>query len=583
MIPAWPSRRAWHSWPRSRRGRNEHGGRGLPRPGRGEAAHEDDPYYQDIDAAPVHPDSASLIEYWMQDEADPPNPWWRVLTALLHPTHYGYPYCVVPESQPMVPLAFDPEWGYPQFSEDEAPIPADMPIEGIAAGDPIPTGFLSDQHAFIVVRDEITGGPKETWELYSAHKPDGTTWTLSRLAWKYAADSMYYDRADGIPTTAAGGTRIMLPLIKYDDVYTRGVIDHALRIMLYSGRGEHIPPARKQASGSYTRPPFGMRMRLKASFDISGFSAGCRVVLQALKTYGCIFDDGGPQLELTGTRDARWDAYHFRPELNTIDVSNMEVLDWGRGYALTPPASLDGVAGVPSGEFAIELTPPLQNVGEGHPSAAPAGFVFHAFRNAVWDSQHGSGWSGDPAGGSWTVNGSNNYRLDLTTAAPSATFTYTPAGDAPDGPITLWWVDNTIQRAVPDAIVYTIGEPGALVAGSISITTPATSTTVGLTVTEATGGTGPCTRQWHRSTSSGFTPGVGTALSGATALTLSETGLTPSTSYYYKVVQTDSATASVTTAQKAVTTTSGGGGGGATTCLMLSVPGGVLNLGGGPQ
>jgi lysophospholipase L1-like esterase len=98
-----------------------------------------------------------------------------------------------------------------------------------------------------------------------------------------------------------------------------------------------------------------------------------------------------------------------------------------------------------------------------------------------------------------------------------------------------------------------VGGP-ALAAGSISITTPATETTVGLTVTEATGGTGPYTRQWHRSTSSGFAPDGSNDLPGETALTLSDTGLTASTTYYYKVVQADDAAASVTTAQQAVTT-----------------------------
>jgi hypothetical protein len=90
--------------------------------------------------------------------------------------------------------------------------------------------------------------------------------------------------------------------------------------------------------------------------------------------------------------------------------------------------------------------------------------------------------------------------------------------------------------------------------GTISITSGPSKTAVGLSVTAATGGTGTITRQWYRSTTSGFTPGAGNILSGATNLTLSETGLTPGTTYYYKVVHTDSVGTTATTAQQTVTT-----------------------------
>jgi lysophospholipase L1-like esterase len=151
---------------------------------------------------------------------------------------------------------------------------------------------------------------------------------------------------------------------------------------------------------------------------------------------------------------------------------------------------------------------------------------------------------------------------------------------------TYTWGDGVHRTIAGDlkaailaqAVVEPLLDTGsALAAGSISITTPATSTTVGLTVTEATGGTGPYTRLWHRSTSSGFTPSGANDLPGETSLTLADTGLTPSTTYYYKCVQTDSVAASVTTAQQAVTTTAGGGGG---TYLTLSSGGAYLILGG---
>lgn len=77
-----------------------------------------------------------------------------------------------------------------------------------------------------------------------------------------------------------------------------------------------------------------------------------------------------------------------------------------------------------------------------------------------------------------------------------------------------------------------------ITAGVISLVL-AGSTTASLSATAATGGTGPYTYQWYRSTTTGFTVGVGNLISGATALTLADTGLVPSTGYFYKLVATD--------------------------------------------
>lgn len=65
------------------------------------------------------------------------------------------------------------------------------------------------------------------------------------------------------------------------------------------------------------------------------------------------------------------------------------------------------------------------------------------------------------------------------------------------------------------------------------------SNTAQLSATAASGGTGPYTQQWYRSTTTGFSPGGGNILTGQTALTLNDTDLIPNTPYYYKVVYTD--------------------------------------------
>jgi hypothetical protein len=70
-------------------------------------------------------------------------------------------------------------------------------------------------------------------------------------------------------------------------------------------------------------------------------------------------------------------------------------------------------------------------------------------------------------------------------------------------------------------------------------------TTASLSSAAATGGTGPYTYQWYRSTTTGFTAGAGNIISGATALTLQDSGLLANTSYYYLVATTDTGNSNV--------------------------------------
>jgi len=89
----------------------------------------------------------------------------------------------------------------------------------------------------------------------------------------------------------------------------------------------------------------------------------------------------------------------------------------------------------------------------------------------------------------------------------------------------------------------------ALAANS-AIRTASGDGTATVTVTPS-GGTGPYTYQWYRSTTSGFTPGAGNLISGATSATRVDTGLTNGTVYYYKCKVTDAVAATVTSNQTA--------------------------------
>jgi hypothetical protein len=67
-------------------------------------------------------------------------------------------------------------------------------------------------------------------------------------------------------------------------------------------------PARHFASSdtSPELPPMGLRFRLKASFDVSGFHGQALRILRALKTYGMIVADNGSNWYISGAPDPRW-------------------------------------------------------------------------------------------------------------------------------------------------------------------------------------------------------------------------------------------------------------------------------------
>jgi len=72
----------------------------------------------------------------------------------------------------------------------------------------------------------------------------------------------------------------------------------------------------------------GLRVRLKADYDISGFPKQARVILKALQKYGMIVADNGGDWFVTGAPDSRWDD----DDLNTlkrVKGSDFEAVDTG--------------------------------------------------------------------------------------------------------------------------------------------------------------------------------------------------------------------------------------------------------------
>src|SRR5437879_524599 len=106
-----------------------------------------------------------------------------------------------------------------------------------------------------------------------------------------------------VPTSAPALTCLPIfpGLVRYDEA-AAGNIQHAFRFTVPHTRAAFTPPATHYAgnTSATTAPPMGMRLRLKASYDISGFSAPMQAILTAMKKYGVILADNGSALYVTG-------------------------------------------------------------------------------------------------------------------------------------------------------------------------------------------------------------------------------------------------------------------------------------------
>jgi hypothetical protein len=226
----------------------------------------------------------------------------------------GIPYVVVSgKTTPKFRVAFD----YASESDKGPyPIPATVPIEG----DPNPGD--GDRHALIVDKDTCT-----LYELFALHRQGGKWAAGSGAIWQLNSNAL---RPAGWTSADAAGLPILPGLARYDEV-AAGAIDHALRFTASRTRNTYIYPARHEASSSSdpSLPPMGLRVRLKASFNISGFPPQARVVLQALKTYGMILADNGSPWYISGAPNAGWsnDQLH---ELGRVNGSDFEVVDTSR-------------------------------------------------------------------------------------------------------------------------------------------------------------------------------------------------------------------------------------------------------------
>lgn len=265
---------------------------------------------------PVHPHSRDILDS----------------VGLDKPLRYNtdMAFVLVPSSQPKVPV----ELGKFKSESDRGPypVPANMPIEGW------PTMYKRKsefQHLSFedVQRDRMElGGDRHAivvdpqkrmlYEFYSARLTDKGWQAKGAAIFDLKSNRL---RPAGWTSADAAGLPIFPAVARYDEL-KRGIVEHAMRVTVRRTRRAYVHPATHYASRLTDKnlPRMGERLRLRADFDISGFSPEVQAILRGLKKYGMFVADNGIEWAISVTPDPRIPNLH--EELRKIQGKDFEVV-----------------------------------------------------------------------------------------------------------------------------------------------------------------------------------------------------------------------------------------------------------------
>ena len=234
-----------------------------------------------------------------------------------HDPHYGIPFNIVPANQPNVPVTFD-------YSSQSNPGPYPIPSNAQIEGGRHATG---DRHVLVLQK----GNCKlyEMWEAYPVN--GGKSWRAgSGAIFPLNTNKL---RRDGWTSADAAGLPITPALVKCEEVKA-GVISHALRVTFGETQRGYIHPATHFASDSNAKylPPMGLRIRMKASYDISAITGQAHVIALAMKNYGMFVEDNGSNwyFQGEGGRQASCWNNNDLDQLKNVPNSAFEVVKTGK-------------------------------------------------------------------------------------------------------------------------------------------------------------------------------------------------------------------------------------------------------------
>lgn len=264
---------------------------------------DSNPWNQDISTAAVDGNSATIIGFIGGTaglHAD-------FGSGLFDGAPIGIPYIVVDSTQANVAVNIG------TFASESDVVPTPIPTTAPIEGAPNP----GDNHVLVLDKSNCW-----LYELYQGKVTAGQWSATGSAVW----DLQTYNNRPYTWTSAdAAGLPIFPGLVRFDEV-AAGVINHAIRFTVPGSKSAFVSPATHWAGTDNTSPiPMGARLRLKSSFNVSGFSAGNQVILNAMKKYGLILADNGSAMFLSGAPDSRWDNNDLHL-LGSVTASNFEVV-----------------------------------------------------------------------------------------------------------------------------------------------------------------------------------------------------------------------------------------------------------------
>ena len=278
----------------------------------------DNPWNADVSKWPLHKNSDAIVASIGKDK------------PLRCNSDMGY--ILVPSNQKLVEVKLVE---YPDESDKGPyPVPDGITIEGW------PKSYTTDRDAKTappledIQRDKanergdrhaivVDPGKRMLYEFYQLKKTDAGWQAAGAAIFDLKSNKL---RPDGWTSTDAAGLPLFPAIIRYDEVQ-KGVVGHAMRVTVKNTRRAYVYPATHFASRKTDEnlPRMGERLRLKADYDIRGFSKEVQAILKGLKKHGMLVADNGIDWALSSAPDERIPSLH--EELRKVKGSAFEVVE----------------------------------------------------------------------------------------------------------------------------------------------------------------------------------------------------------------------------------------------------------------
>ena len=201
------------------------------------------------------------------------------------------------------------------------PVPDNAPIEDWPANHKDLAAYQreksdADRHLIVVDPHNVL-----LYEFYQGRRTD--------LGWQASCAAKFDLRSNNLrPDTwtsaDAAGLPIFPAIVRYDEV-SRGMVQHAMRFTVRKTRHAYVYPATHYASRltDSNLPRMGERFRLRADFNVSGYSPHVQAILKGMKKHGMFVADNGGDWRISVAPDSRIKGLD---ELRKLKGSDFEVI-----------------------------------------------------------------------------------------------------------------------------------------------------------------------------------------------------------------------------------------------------------------